>query len=412
MSYSRQAVPYIGINGVNVYGDLKDYITGITYKENASGATDNIDIQTHDVMQKWMENWKLDKNTEIELKIITENWWEEGDWDELDCGSFLVDSIDIKGFPVTCNIGALALPSNGTKNTKKWEKISVAKIAEDICKWLGCELKYYGDNIVIESISQSRQTDIEFLFRICSDYGLGMKVYRSTIIIFNRAEYDEADSVGTLHLRDIAESFTLKDDLCGTYTGARINYKVKDSDKTYTYTTGTGERLLILDQTCNSLKEAELKSKGNLYSENAGAITIKFTCMGGYRIYANTNYWIDQIGYYSGKYAIDTVTHDISKNGYTMTVEAHKVATEADYLAKSAGTDSQVLRGKDLKLSKVPIYSASTDKAKAGSITGTYYLYDGKKISGRYRITGSKGSVGKKPLETYVDGWIDSKYAE
>lgn len=61
--------------------------------------------------------------------------------------------------------------------------------------------------------------------------------------------------------------------------------------------------------------------------------------------------------------------------------------------------------GDAVKLSGGKLYRSSIGSA-AVTRTGTFYLYDGKKVRGRYRVTNSKSRVGKKPLETYVSGWV------
>lgn len=63
--------------------------------------------------------------------------------------------------------------------------------------------------------------------------------------------------------------------------------------------------------------------------------------------------------------------------------------------------------GQKLTLVLCPLYISSTAPTKSGTKTGTYYLYDGEKINGRYRITNSKANVGKA-----VTGWIDAKYVK
>lgn len=62
--------------------------------------------------------------------------------------------------------------------------------------------------------------------------------------------------------------------------------------------------------------------------------------------------------------------------------------------------------GDTVKLTKGKLYLASKGKA-AVTRTGTFYLYDGKKVNGRYRVTNKKSRVGKKPVALYVSGWIE-----
>jgi hypothetical protein len=61
--------------------------------------------------------------------------------------------------------------------------------------------------------------------------------------------------------------------------------------------------------------------------------------------------------------------------------------------------------GEVVKLNKGKLYLASTGKL-AVTRTGTFYLYDGKKVNGRYRVTNKANRVGKKPLALYVSGWV------
>ena len=61
--------------------------------------------------------------------------------------------------------------------------------------------------------------------------------------------------------------------------------------------------------------------------------------------------------------------------------------------------------GDVVKLNGEKLYLSSVGAA-AVTRTGTYYLYDGKKVHGRYRVTNRKSRVGKKPLATNVSGWV------
>ena len=62
--------------------------------------------------------------------------------------------------------------------------------------------------------------------------------------------------------------------------------------------------------------------------------------------------------------------------------------------------------GDTVKLEKGKLYKAST--GTAGVIrTGTFYVYDGKKINGRYRVTNKPERVGKTPIALNVSGWVE-----
>lgn len=62
--------------------------------------------------------------------------------------------------------------------------------------------------------------------------------------------------------------------------------------------------------------------------------------------------------------------------------------------------------GDVVKLNKGKLYTSSTGDTHV-TRTGTFYLYDGKKVNGRYRVTNSKSKVNKAPVASNVSGWIE-----
>lgn len=65
------------------------------------------------------------------------------------------------------------------------------------------------------------------------------------------------------------------------------------------------------------------------------------------------------------------------------------------------------VKGAKVVLKNKPIYPSATSRVASGTKTGTFYLYDGVNVNGRYRITVKKNMCGKKPTYQYVTGWID-----
>ena len=77
----------------------------------------------------------------------------------------------------------------------------------------------------------------------------------------------------------------------------------------------------------------------------------------------------------------------------------------------SSGTAPEPLKphkGMAVKLVSAKLYSSASAATPANTITGTYYLYDGENINGRYRITTSKDRCGKTPIGENVTGFVDA----
>lgn len=321
----------IYMNHKDVTEDIQEYIRELTYTEVATGETDSLDIVLYDEYNKWINEWLIDKGMKLEAKIRFSDWHASGDERILDCGEHLCDSLKIKGYPLEVTIKSVAVPVNGTKNTKKWENISLSAIARDICGNLGCELEYYGDDIVLKSQQQSQQTDINFLFRLCSDYGKGMKVHKNKIVIYSREEQDAAMPVETVYIADISDSFTINDNAEGMYTGVKASYKPENSDSTAEYTLGSQEKVIVLENAGSTMQEAEIKAKAALYNTNIEGVKLSFTASGDRAFYPGTNYYIYGMGLYSGAYAIERVVHSVKeRGGYSMSVTAHAIALEKD----------------------------------------------------------------------------------
>lgn len=90
------------------------------------------------------------------------------------------------------------------------------------------------------------------------------------------------------------------------------------------------------------------------------------------------------------------------KAGYTVYDSNGKTV----YSVKAV-TSTSYTTGDKVTLKNTPLYASATAKSATAKKTGTYYLYDGKIVSGRMRITNSKSNCGKTPIGQYVTGWID-----
>ncbi len=66
-----------------------------------------------------------------------------------------------------------------------------------------------------------------------------------------------------------------------------------------------------------------------------------------------------------------------------------------------------IKKGDAIVLNKEPLYANATTTKVAKKISGTYYIYDGKEIDGRYRITNSRARVGKAPAWLNVTGYVN-----
>ena len=188
-----------------------------------------------------------------------------------------------------------------------------------------------------------------------------------------------------------------------------------------------------------SVYDASVQLCAELNSANHGTVKLRFGVDGDWRVSAGNCIALTGFGNLNGKYFVDKVTHKVSKSGLTTDFECsgigpafhswdvggkivyHEktadsgVSYDSTYATTSpaAGAASAAAggeAGQAITLNKAPLYVSSTAKNKAGTKTGTYWLYDGILINGRYRVTNSAARCGKLPVGQNVTGWVPASY--
>ena len=64
-------------------------------------------------------------------------------------------------------------------------------------------------------------------------------------------------------------------------------------------------------------------------------------------------------------------------------------------------------KGEIVYLTAAKLYASAYTNTESKTITGEYYLYDGKELNGRYRVTVKAEYCGNTPAGKYVTGYVD-----
>jgi len=315
----------------------------------------------------------------LRVKICVENWNSDGDYDELDCGKFEIDSVDFSGPPDKVAIKALSTPISSSmrreEKTRSWENTTLQKIAQDIAAGAKLELMYEVESdIQLDRVDQSQKSDMAFLQELCSQYGVSLKATDGILVLFEESVYEGRDVVDTFDKsevggRIIEYSFSqntgdtvckviasYKDPKSGLLvqaeyeppeppaTGqiARINVRPGDlrgdnfregkntasGSAGGTFNTGfspfnditTDFQKPRSDRSDNGLRQAKAEAR----KRNKMEWTCTLKMIGNVRMVGGVNIQITGFGVYSGKYSIDESTQKVG-GGYVTTVKSHKV---------------------------------------------------------------------------------------
>ena len=218
----RKATTTLKFNGKNVDTSLKDYLESVSYEDVASGSSDTLSIKLHNITKQWMKGWYPKKGDAVEGSIKLLDWDKAGKDKKIFCGHFTLDDVSFSGNPMTASFDCVSAPASEAFNTrernKTWEDATISGIAGEIAGRYSLSLSYSGSAIKIKKLEQS-ENDSAFLFNLCKDYGLSMKVYKKKIVIYDQTQMEQKGPVCTIGMDDFVENWDAHDGLYGVYSG-------------------------------------------------------------------------------------------------------------------------------------------------------------------------------------------------
>lgn len=319
----------ITYNGSDISKDLRPYLLSFTFTDNAKGKADDISLTLQDSQGEWLRDWVPAKSDSITASIVIHS--EQGA-QSLPCGDFSVDQIDYAFPPHTLTIKAVSADIKRKavtqRKTKQWEDTTLSGICGDIASNNGLSLLLdIEQDFPITRVDQTEQSDLDFLFTLCNDYGWSVKLQKGRLVVYNTEKYENASESLTLTSDDrrvISARFSSK--TAKVYKKARVKYHdpVKDEDYEEEYEDDAqegSERELEIIERAESKSDAQRIARERVTEANRKEITGSITMLGDVRLAAGITVMLDSFGMFSGKYFLNKVTHKIDPAGYTTTLE-------------------------------------------------------------------------------------------
>lgn len=443
MIKTRRLALDVRYNNNPFVGQVGMEIESLTYTDNAADNSDSIDIVLDAQDGKWLRGWMPDKGATLRGRIRGFNWERQGQRSCVECGLFVLDDVSFSDAPTTLQVGGVSKPSDSDFSELEreiiWKNTSIKRIGETIAARYGLAFTYDADDYDIECDEQDG-TDSSYYNNLCKNYGLILKVYARRLWVYDREKYKAKRAVKTFHRVQIRPgSFGYSTTLSGTYTGGYFNYTDADKDIDIVCSVGGGTHTKSVNRRATSVYDASVQLCAELNAANHGTVKLRFGVDGEWLVSAGNCINIRGYGNLDGKYFVDKVTHKVSKSGFTSDFECSGVGAAFHYwevggqieyheqddnsnenydstysttspAANAASSAAGGEAGQAITLTKAPLYVSSTAKNKAGTKTGTYYLYDGILINGRYRVTNTAARCGKLPVGKNVTGWVPASY--
>lgn len=342
MMDARRCLVMVSYNGKDISADLQQYLKSVSYTDNMSGEADDLQLTLEDRQGLWQASWMPEKGAtlDVSVKVI-----DAGTEQVVRFGLFEIDEITSSGMPSEVCIKAVSVPDNnnlrGVERTRSWEKAELKSIANDIAGGAGLELLYDAKdyNPTIDRAEQSEQSDLSFLYKLCADHGLALKICNNQLVIFDEADYEAADAVAQLlkpgniaadgaktikHLKRYSLSSKVRD----VYKACHVKYQEgKDKQKieaTFTAPDKTDGKTLEVNEQVSSIADAERLAKKRLREKNSAEISGSFDIIGCPELAAAAVIQLSGFGVFDGKYILTQVRHEIGSGGYTTGVDMRR----------------------------------------------------------------------------------------
>ena len=387
----RRAWVSVDYNGKDITEAVTKTIIDFTYTDRASDQADDLELNVHDRDRNWQGDWyPKAKSTDdqgnavpgtiFRAKIHTENWNDDGDKGELDCGSFEIDSCDLSGPPAKMSIKALSTPISSTirreEKNKAWEDTTLTEIASDIAGEGGLQLVYeVEEEINLDRVEQLQKSDLSFLQELCHEYGVSVKVTDDKLVLFEEKVYEGKDPVDTFDQSEVGSrvlNFHFKQDTSDCVSSVLSSYKDPKSGKLVEFeydipnapeteqsaivnarpgdlrgdnfregiptanedpggTFDTGFKVYTDDRAddyddirADATPAMERQAKAVAREKNKHEWTATLELAGNVLMVAGVTFEVTGFGVYDGKYIVDEATHKLG-SGYKTTVNGHRV---------------------------------------------------------------------------------------
>ena len=338
---ARRTSVAIVFGGTDITRDIQPHLLNLIYTDDTDDMADDLKIEVQDRDGVWLEKWLAEAveaaaGGKLSISaVIKPAYWKKGG--KLKTGAFELDSVDASGPPATVTISASSLAfSSGLRQTKKsrvWQNYNLPGIASEIAVGGGMKCRYeVGTKPSYDRVEQTRQSDIEFLRKLCRDAGISIKATDGELVLYDQAEYEAKAAVltiekgakgGYIKYKLHSGSADAKYSKCRVRcvdpsTGKCIEGTAEDSSV-------SGDQCLEIKAKVGSVGEAQTLAKKRLRLHNKLAKTATFTLPGDVGLVAGVTVQLKGWGGWDGKYIVTRAVHTVGSGGYTTQITIRKV---------------------------------------------------------------------------------------
>lgn len=324
-------------NGKDLKKDLSAYLLSLNFMDREEGESDELEFVLDDKLGLWRNDYYPRKGDPIELEL----GWVGGEFTP--CGTFQIDEPEvyrgIRGDTLTVRaLSAIITSPLRSKGRKRYEKITLKRLAAAVAAEMKMEATGIVDNITLPGVSRHKETALAFLRRVSVQYGYVFTIKSNRIVFTKAGTLQTRASIGRFDASDF-ESCRVTDSSDLQYKSAQHDYWDAHKKKKISYKTGDGAAskkndILFTDGYVANDQQAEQRAKAAWLKANNGTVSgrIEFA-YGASSILAGNNIELTRLGKLSGLYHISNTTHSVSPgSGARLSADVFKVGEIAESL--------------------------------------------------------------------------------
>ncbi len=307
----------------DITAELEPFILQISYTDQLSGESDEIEVVIEDRDNRWKNGWFPGKGDRLRLEIGYAGRPLTG------VGSFAIDEIEFSGPPDSITIRALAAgvkEALRTGNSAAFEGSSLQDIAASVAAKHDLELVGAGDAVgrSFARVTQHGETDLGFLNRLGASEGIVFSVKDGHLVWHDQGKLDTAGAIVVIKRTDML-TFSMRAKTATTYRSCQVSYHDPQSKSLISHTeeaadVPSGDSLKIVER-CESGEQAKAKAQAALRAANGNQVEGTCQVYGDARIRAGCNVEIQGLGLLDGSYQIKSARHCLDRNGYLTEIE-------------------------------------------------------------------------------------------
>jgi uncharacterized protein len=327
----RPRVPtYVVVfNGRTTKGEIGDMIEDITLIDKLEGESDTVEFKLNNYDAYWMTSPPLKGDRLIVSIGYRDELMTQPVEYELDEFTYHIspDSVVVKGQatpPVTKNMRQ--------KYSFAYEDTTLVDIAAYIAGKHGLRIAGQIPAISFKRVTQKNETDLAFLKRIASKYGVIFKVDSCRTLVFSEeSELESRPAVIVVNRTLMKSSSTFNIKSVDTYASASVQYRDPKTDELYRSdvvgaTTKVVDNLNVVAERFEEPGQAEKRAAEALRKANATEVEGTIDTEGEVSYIAGINIDITGLGFLDGKYQIKEVRQSVTNSaGFTSQLTVRKI---------------------------------------------------------------------------------------